>query len=70
MVFSKSEFVHSAREWLFSQSLSHICEIHGETFDDEWLDGVDNNTRGNTTINYTDTGMTIREAFMAYFQEH
>ena len=51
--------------------LHNICEIHSESFDDEWLNGVDNSKRSSsTTINYTESGVTIREAFMAYFQEH
>ena len=48
-----------------------LHEVRSESFDDEWLNGVDNRTRAsNTTINYTESGVTIREAFMAYFQEH
>ena len=48
--------------------LHKICEVHS---DDKWLKGIDNGTRAsNTSINNTESGVTIREAFMTYFQEH
>ena len=50
-----------------STVLHNICEIHSESFDDKWLNGVDNSTgSNNTTINYTEGDVTIQEAFMAY----
>ena len=50
--------------------LHNICEIHGERFDDEWLDGVGNDgVQSNTTTNYSNDGVTVRDTLMNYFSE-
>ena len=47
--------------------LHNICEIHGERFDDKWLDGVGNDgVQSNTTTNYSNDGVTVRDTLMNY----
>ena len=52
--------------------LHNACEIHGEYFDEEWLEGVQDDS---ITVNSTPTaaqaecGQDIRQALMSYFHE-
>ena len=55
--------------------LHNICEIHGDTFDDEWLNGTDEENL-ETTLSFgsssnqpTQCAVDIRNAFMAYFDQ-
>ena len=51
--------------------LHNICEVHGDTFDDDWLNGVDNqefesnSSCSNPVQSVTDT----RNAFIAHFSQ-
>ena len=50
--------------------LHNVCEIHGDHFNVEWLDGVDRNDRisANATSTHAGENSTdIRSALMAYF---
>ena len=55
-------------------TLHNICEVHGDIFDDDWLNGVNNqefesssscNSAGHPIQSATDT----RNAFMAHFSQ-
>ena len=47
----------------------HVCEVHGESFDDEWLDGVEHEDLRTSTssIQPTKNATDIRNALMLYF---
>ena len=52
--------------------LHNICEIHGEHFSEEWMEGVqDDSITVNSTPTTTeaDSGQNIRTALMSYFHE-
>lgn len=50
--------------------LHKICEIHGKRFDKEWLNGVGSDIPSNQNpANYSESGDSIRDAFMSYFHE-
>ena len=53
-------------------TLHNICEIHGDTFDEEWLEGVKGVGETDTTETGSQSvsGESIRQALMAYFQHH
>ena len=53
-------------------TLHNICEIHGDTFDEEWLEGVEAVGEADTaeTGSQSVSGESIRRALMAYFQHH
>ena len=53
-------------------TLHNICEIHGDTFDEEWLEGVEGvgETDAIETSIQSVSGEIIRQALMAYFQHH
>ena len=52
--------------------LHNVCEIHGEHFDEEWMEGVQDDS---ITVNSTPTttqagsGQNTRQALMTYFHE-
>ena len=55
--------------------LHNICEIHGDAFDDEWLNGTDDENL-ETTLSFgsssnqpTESAVDIRNAFMVYFDQ-
>ena len=50
--------------------LHNICKIHGDTFDEEWLEGVEAVGEADTaeTGSQSVSGESIRRALMAYFQ--
>lgn len=53
--------------------LHNVCEVHGDTFDEDWLESIESTTDINITdvsSSRTTSGNNIRQAFMAYFQEH
>ena len=53
--------------------LHNVCEVHGDTFNEDWLEGIESTTDINITdasSSQTTSGDNIRQAFMAYFQEH
>ena len=53
--------------------LHNICEIHGECFDDSWMEGVHDETFTITntpcTTSQMDSGQDIRQALMLHFHE-
>ena len=54
-------------------TLHNICEIHGDTFNEEWLEGIESEDDGNqqptttTTTENCPDGYEIRAALMDYF---
>ena len=53
-------------------TLHNICEIYGDTFDQERLDGVEAacETATTDTGSQSESGESIRRALMAYFQQN
>ena len=58
-------------------TLHNICEVHGDGFNDEWMDGIAEQTtqdstasRTTTTLNSTGDSESIRETLMAYFVQN
>ena len=54
--------------------LHNICEIHGDAFDDDWLNGTDDQTLETnlSTVSSnqpTEGAVDIRNAFMSYFNQ-
>ena len=51
-------------------ALHNICEIHGDTFDEEWLEGVEAVSESDTAEagSQSASGESIRQALMAYFE--
>ena len=53
--------------------LHNICEIHGECFDDSWMEGVHDETVTTTstpcTTSQMDSGQDIQQALMLHFHE-
>ena len=51
-------------------TLHNICEIHGDSFDESWLEGVE--TTGDAAVQDVESSpvesVDIRQAFMSYFQ--
>ena len=49
--------------------LHNICEVHGDTFNDEWLQDVNEDTSpdSSSTANSNTQGDEVREALMEYF---
>ena len=50
--------------------LHNICEIHGDEFSEEWLDGVDNNgpiSSVSTSTRAEGNSKDIRSALMTHF---
>ena len=54
------------------QLVAACCEIHGEHFNEEWMEGIQDSSTTITptpTATQTDSGQSIRKAFMSHFQE-
>ena len=51
--------------------LHNICEIHGESFDEEWMQGVEDSVPANniSTVEVVESGKDIRQALTLYFNE-
>ena len=53
--------------------LHNVCEIHGETFDEDWMNDItDNNsvnTVSTTSTSLESSGRDVRQALMAYFSQ-
>ena len=52
--------------------LHNICEIHGDTFNEDWMEGIEaqENVCASAGATYTqseDSAVNIRQAFMSYF---
>ncbi len=52
--------------------LHNVCEVHGDSFSEEWLEGIDNSQTdaADVGVSQTKSGESSRRAFMAYFQQH
>ena len=53
-------------------TLHNMCEVHGDTFDEDWLEGVENISNGSTAdggSSQSESGESIRQALMLYFQQ-
>ena len=49
----------------------NICEIHGDSFDDSLLEGVDTDCdAAGDRSSRSESGVDIRKALMSYFQQH
>lgn len=51
--------------------LHNMCEVHGDTFDDSWLEGTDNCNHTNThelDVAQPESASNIRHALMVHFQ--
>ena len=50
--------------------LHNMCEIHGETFDEDWMDDVTDHASVNTASTALDcSGRYVRQALMTYFNQ-
>ena len=53
--------------------LHNVCEIHGESFDEDWMQDVTNhdsaNSRSTCSVSADSSGKTIREALMSHFSQ-
>ena len=52
--------------------LHNMCEVHGDTFNEEWLEGVESGCDTSTNIvgsSQSESGVNIRQAVTAYFSE-
>ena len=50
-----------------------MCEVHGDAFNKDWLEGVENSTNANTpdaSSSQSESGESIRQAFTSYFQQN
>ena len=48
-----------------------MCEVHGDSFDDEWLDGVEREdlSASASSTQLTENAVDIHNAFMSYFSQ-
>lgn len=54
-------------------TLHNICEVHGDSFDDSWLEGVDVTSEAESThvgATQSASGDNVRRAFMSHFQHN
>ena len=52
--------------------LHNVCEIHGEHFDEDWMEGVQDDSitvNSTPTTTHADSGQNTRQALMTYFHE-
>ena len=53
--------------------LHNVCEIHGETFDEDWMSDITDNNSVNTASTAStllkSSGRDVRQALMAYFSQ-
>ena len=51
--------------------LHNMCEVHGDSFDDEWLDGVEREdlSASASSTQPTENAVDIRNAFLSYFSQ-
>ena len=52
--------------------LHNVCEVHGDVFDDEWLNGVEcedfrTSSTSTSSVQSSDSAVDIRNTFMSYF---
>ena len=51
--------------------LHNVCEVHGDVFDEEWLNGVEcedleNSSSNSSSVQPTDSAVDIQNTFMSY----
>ena len=54
-------------------TLHNICEVHGDLFDEHWLEGVEVTSEveaNDVSATQSESGDSIRQALMSYFQQH
>ncbi len=53
-------------------ALHNICEVHGDSFDEDWLEGVEitRETEASDGTTQSESGDSIRRALMSYFQQN
>ena len=50
--------------------LHNMCEIHGETFDEDWMPDDDSaSTTGTASASLDNSGQDVRQALMTYFNQ-
>ena len=53
--------------------LHNICEVHGDSFNNDWLEGVEMNNNNSTAYTHTpcnSDGESVRKALMLYFETY
>lgn len=48
--------------------LHNMCEVHGDTFNEEWLESGCGTSTAIVGSSLSESGMNIRQALMTYFQ--
>ena len=66
--------VRDAPEVVAACVLHNICEIHGDTFNEEWMEGVERLDLESTSARASsaqpaESAVDIRKAFMSYFNQ-
>ena len=63
--------VRDVSELVAACCVLHMCEVHGDTFDDDWLNGVDNQEfeSNSSSSNPVQSATDTRNAFMAHFSQ-
>jgi hypothetical protein len=53
-------------------ALHNVCEVNGDSFDEDWLEGVEitRETEANDGTTQSESGDSIRRALMSYFQHN
>ena len=49
--------------------LHNVCEVHGETFDEDWMDPTSVNTVSTASTSLESSGQDVRQALMTYFSQ-
>ena len=53
--------------------LHNVCEIHGDAFDEQWMEGVERDFEESSSVTAhaqpTESSINIRNAFMSYFSQ-
>ena len=50
--------------------LHNLCEVHGESFDEQLMEGIESSTDTSNTTEAGDSGQSTRCALTSYFSSH
>ena len=53
--------------------LHNMCEVHGDTFNEEWLEGVESGYDTSIAVvglSQSESGVNVCQALMVYFQSN
>ena len=50
--------------------LHNLCEVHGESFDKQLMEGIESSTDTSNTTEAGDSGQSTRRALTSYFSSH